>query len=46
MTNSVYTDGLVTKDQAEWDFTVKQGATTPHSTKADLCTRTRFPASQ
>ena len=24
----VYTDGSVSKDQSEWDFTVKQGATT------------------
>ena len=24
----MYTDGSVSKDQSEWDFTVKQGATT------------------
>jgi len=30
----VYTDGLVTKDQSGWGFTVKQGATTIHEDSA------------
>lgn len=30
----VYTDGSVTKDQAGWDFTVMQGATTFHKSRA------------
>ena len=30
----VYTDGLVSKDQLGWGFTVKQGATTTHEDSA------------
>ena len=30
----MYTDGLVSKDQFGWGFTVKQGATTTHEDNA------------